>query len=188
MVQPLSTLGARQGRMAPSERGTGEVRPSRAGGCWRDGPGWKGHLLGGDVREAAPRSRSAAVRALAQRCSTRPQRSGCRQVSYQVITRSAWRWRKPFCIQDFSAEFTVNLHSASGARRQAAPARRTPLGCRVHNSFHSSRSIVDVVSFFLYLSPTIVFVSPGDWMMLLIYITPLLPEFLTVVITSSHHG
>lgn len=38
-------------------------------------------------------------------------------------------------------------------------------------------------SFFLYLSPAI-FCFPGDWIMLLIYITPLLPEFLTVVIPA----
>lgn len=34
--------------------------------------------------------------------------------------------------------------------------------------------------FFLYLSPAI-FCFPGDWIMLLIYVTPLLPEFLTVI-------
>lgn len=37
---------------------------------------------------------------------------------------------------------------------------------------------------FFYTSVPQFFCFPGDWIMLLIYITPLLPEFLTVVIPA----
>lgn len=77
---------------------------------------------------------------------------------------------------------TVNLSSAFGAHAQTVLVGRTLLDHHVQDSCHCSRSIVDFFfSFFLYLGPA-VFCFPGDWIMLLIYVTPLLPEFLTVVI------
>lgn len=80
---------------------------------------------------------------------------------------------------------TVNLSPAFGAHTQTVPVHGTPLGYHVHNSFRCSRSIVDFFFFpFFYTSVPQFFCFPGDWIMLLIYITPLLPEFLTVVIPA----
>jgi len=168
----------------------GEVGPRRQGGGWRDGPQWGRTAPGAPRRLGSPRSRSAMLLQqlylLLPGTTVQLEGDGFLAAG-RLFTGSPGRLlcsgENPFPFRPSMLKVTVNRSPALGARAQTVPVRRTPLDYHVHRSFRCSWSTLDFFSFFLYLSPSI-FCFPGDWIMLLVYRTPLLPEFLTVVLPA----